>query len=593
MRERDRGVAYRIKLRLRIGCVSGRLVIGPIAYRAGRLDEDKHKSADLAFFFQVVGVVAMGSALSQEFNKLEQCDRVDALVGLVRECSYQQQLEFMEKFHGLMFKDFLVDLPKHLSHKIISHLTIDEACMCLLVSRRWNEIVGQCSSLWEMVAFDIGLSDAFINESMPKYKSLKDLCIAARGHQKYVCSLAVRSIPVAQCPTNPRCSYHYAGKGVTLQYEEANSHAQITVRKMGTLNDPVEITSCMTSAFNSRVKWAAASDTHLIWKQLNGKWNSCSIIEGTDGSVSQWDDEPVSQAFHSISICPTCHLVAIVSEAEDDCEVWDLQVVKLKPGKVAARKMVYPLPLEHIQMSGGKIRHFLGGEVTLLPERRAKSGFCDTHRVLLQVDNTVAVHRLEAVAKTEPVLISHQLFPDIKLSKPLHIFNPTRTTGHIDILSNSPSRGPSRFAVSCDFRHLGLFHENYLYMWSLTDYMEEVCGDLIELSLPRDTQCVAIGTLYAVLVSNSCGTCSVVGVKSGEVLTSGSLADITFNASAQGSCRFSFFPPLVESWLSSMHYFESLPLAVVFDNSSWSRSHSKEFQAVVGVQRQPKIQRAI
>ena len=357
---------------------------------------------------------------------------------------------------------------------------------------------------------------------------------------------------------------------------------------MGTLNTPVQITSFTTSAFSSRVKWAAASDTHLIWKQINGKWNSCCIAEGTDGSVSQWDDEPASQAFHSISICRSCHLVVIVSEAEDDCEVWDLQVVKLTPGKVAAKKTVYPIPLEQIQMSGGKMRHFLGGEVTLLPERRAKSGFCDTHRILLQVDNTVAVHRLEKIPKTEAVLISHQLFPDVKLSKPLHIFNPTRTTGQIDILSHSPRRGPSRFTVSCDFQHMGLFHESYLYMWSLANYEEEECVDLIELNLPSDTQCIGIGSLYAVLVSNSRGECSVVGVKSGNIYTSGTLADITFNPSAHGSSRFNFFPPLVESWLSSLRYFDYLPLAIVFDKSE---PHCKEFQAVVGVVNQPKQHR--
>lgn len=528
----------------------------------------------------------MGSALSQEFNKVAESDRVDSLLGLVRLCTYQQKLEFMEKLHRHMFKDFLLELPNKLSQKVLSYLSVDEACVCLLVCKKWNEIVGECTGFWEVVAGEMGLSDAFVSENISKYKSLKDLCIAARSHQKYIRSLAVRAIPVAQCPTDPPYSYHYAGKGVTLQYKEVNSHAQIVIEKMGTLNAPVHIASYTTSAFSSRVKWAAASDTCLIWKQINGKWNSCSIEEGTNGSVSQWDDEPVTQAFHSISICHTCHLVAIFSEAEDDCEVWDLQVVKLTPGKVAAKKTVYPIPLEHIQKSGTRIRHFLGGEITLLPERQAKNGcgFCEAHRVLLQVDNSVAIHQLESVGKTEPVLISHQLFPDVKLSKPLHVFNPTRTTGQIDVLSNLPCRGPSKFIVSCDFRHMGLLHESYLYMWSLASYKEEVCVDLIELNLPSDTQCLAVGSLYAVLVSNSCGTCSVVGVQSGDILTSGTLADITFNPNAQRSSRFNFFSPLVESWLSSLRYFDFLPLAIVFDNSP----DGKEFQAVVGVHSQSK-----
>lgn len=537
----------------------------------------------------------MGSALSQEFNKLEPCHRVDSLIELVKECTYQQKLEFVEKLNRLLYKDFLAQLPRGLAHKVVSYLSIDEACTCLLVSKKWNETVGGCTELWEGIAGDIGVSDAFKRESLAKYKSLKDLCIAARAHQKYLSSLAVRGLPVGQCPTNPRYSYHYAGKGVTLRYEETNSHARITVEKMDSLNTPIQVASFTTMPFSSRVKWAAASDTRVLWKQLCGRWNSCSFTEEeeeeVDGLVSQWDDEPVSQAFHSISICPVCHLVVIISEAEDDCEVWDLQVVKLTRGKAAARKTVYPIPLEHIQKSGAKIRHFIGGEVTLLPERRPKSGkcFCESHKVLLQVDNTVAIHQLEAVPKSEPMLISHRLLPDVKLSSPLHLFNPSRTTGQIDILSSTPSRGPSKFAVSCDSLHLGLLHENYLYVWSLASYEEEVCADLIELGLPTDTQCVAVGSLYAVLASNSRGSCSVVSILSGEVFTSGTLTDITFNPGAQGTSRFEFFPPLLGNWLSSPSYSEFLPLAVVFDNSSsYSHTLCKELQVVVGAPVHPR-----
>ena len=534
----------------------------------------------------------MDTALSQEFDKVAESDRVDALMGLVKQCSYQQQLEFMEKLQRHLHKDFLTELPQNLSQKILFYLTIDEACVCLLVCKKWNEAVGGCTSYWDAAASWIGLSDVFKSENISKYRSLKDLCIAARTHQNYVRSLAVRAIPLAHAPTDPRCTYHYAGKGVTLRYEEVNSHAQIVIEKMGTSHSAVQIVSYTTAAYSSRVKWAEASDTNLLWKQIDGKWNSCSTQELSNGTVSQWDDEPVSQAFHSVSFCHVCHLVAIISEAEDDCEVWDLQVVKLSPGKAAAKKTVYPIPIEHIHKSVAKIRHFLGGEITLLPEKRAKNGhgFCEAHRVLLQVDNSVAVHRLESVPKTQPSLISYQLLPDVRLSKPLHVFHPTHTAGQIDVLADSASRGPSKFVLSCDYRHIGLLHESYLYMWNLASYEEEICEDLIELNLPSDTQCVAIGSLYSLLASNSCGTCSVVGVKSGEVLTSGTLADITFNPDAHHSSRFNFFSPLVESWLSFLRYFDFLPLAIAFDNSSQLETPGRELEAVVGVRSRRQLQ---
>ena len=526
----------------------------------------------------------MCSALSDVFGRVPDGDKVDALMVLVKQCTFQQQLDFADKLQLHLHRDFIVDLPKNLSQKIITYLSIEEACNCLLVCKKWNEIVSDNTLYWEAIAGEIGLSDSFIRDTESKNESLKDLCIAARNHQKYICSLVVRAIPVARSPTEAQCSFHYAGKGVILRYEEKNSHAQITIEKMSSFHSTVQIASYTTIPFSSRVKWVSASDTNILWKQIDGKWNSCSTLDQSDGVVRQWDDEPVSQAFHSISFCHTCHLVTIISEAEDDCEVWDLQVVKLKPGRTTARKTVYPIPIEHIQKSRMKIRHFLGGEITLLPEkeRSRKKGFCEAHCVLLQVDNSVAVHRLESVPQLQQSLISHQLLPDVRLSKPLHIFYPSRTAGHIDPLADGGSKGPSKFILSVDYKHIGLLHESYLYVWNMDNCQEESCVDLIELNLPKDSCCVALGSLYAILASNSWGIFSVINVKSGDIFTSGSLADVSFNPNAQYSDRFNFYSPLNETWLNSLAYFDFWPLVIVLDKSAYLES-PKELQAVVGV----------
>ena len=535
----------------------------------------------------------MGTALSDEFNRLAPHDRVDSLMGLVKQCTYRQQLEFVEKLQRYLHRDFLAELPPDLSRKIIFYLSIEEACNCMLVCKKWNQVVGECSSYWEASAKEIGVSEGFVSENISKYKTLKDLCIAARNHQNYVRSLVVRSITVARSPADARYSYHYAGRGVTLRYEETNTHAQIVIEKMTTSNSLVQIGAFSTTAYRSRIKWAAASDTNILWKQIDGKWNSCSV-QAQNSEVSQWDDEPVSQAFHSITFCHICHLVAIISEAEDDCEVWDLQVVKLTPGKPDAKKMVYPIPIEHMQKMGPKIRHFLGGEITLIPEKRPKSGkgFCETHRVLLQVDNCVAVHRLESVPRSQLTPITHQLLPDAKLSKPFHIFHPTSEADQIDVSADfGGSRGPSKFALSSDLKRIGVLHENYLYVWNLNSYQEESCVDLIDLNLPSDSRCIALGSMYAVIVSNSWGTCCVVATKSGEMLANGTLADITFNPIAHHSSRFNFYSPLVETWLSSLHYFDFWPLAIVFDSPSYLENSAKELQAVVGVRSRQRSHR--
>ena len=542
--------------------------------------------------------LAMGTALSDEFNRIEPQYRVDSLIGLVKQCSYQQQLEFVEKLQRYLHKDFLAELPSNLSQNIIYYLTIEEACNCMLVSKKWNQVVGECTNYWEASIKKIGVSEGFVRENISKYKTLKDLSIAARNHQQYVRSLVVRSITVARTQVDARYSYHYAGRGISLRYEEleVNSHAHIVIEKMGLSNSLVQIGSFTTTAYRSRIKWSGASETNVIWRQVDGKWNSYNL-QSSSSMVSQWEDEPVSQAFHSITFCKTCHLVAIISEAEDDCEVWDLKVVKLVQGKSAARTMVYPIPVQHMQKTGTRIRHYLGGEITLIPERRSKSGkgFCETHRVLLQVDNCVAVHRLESVPRSPLASFTHLLFPDVKLSRPLHVFEPLNTADPIKFTVDfGASRGPSKFILSSDHNRIGVLHENYLLVWNLTEYTEESCVDLIDLNLPDDTRCIALGSMYAVLASNSWGTSSVVATSSGEILTNGSLADITFNPmsrhSSQSPKRFIFYSPLVETWLSSLQYFDFWPLAIVFDTPSPLESYS-ELQAVVGVQSRQRSRR--
>ena len=532
-----------------------------------------------------------------EFAALDGGDRVRNLMGMVRLCSYPQQLEFVEELQNFLHKDFLTHLSSDLSWRIIAYLSIEDVLNCLLVCKSWNRIVGDCTRYWQRCAKNIGLTELFVREKEQKYGGLKRLCVSALGHRKYVQSLVSRAIVLARSPDDTGCSYVYAGYGFALRYEEvsSNSHSVVIVERMNTLHSMVQVSSFGMSAYSSRIKWAAASEDYILWKQLDGKWNGCSTNSSMDGELDVWEDDPVSQGFHSITFCHKCHLVAIMSEAEDDCEVWDLQVVKLVRGKTAPRKMVYPIPLEQIQEVGViKKRHFLGGEVTLLsemPQKKAGRGFCQSHRVLLQVDNSIAIHRLEAM-DTDNMMLIHHLLPDSKLSKPVHIFRPyTDETQLMDIMDAS-SREPPSFCLSPDCRLIGVVHECYLYVWNVDTYEEESRADLIDLNLPNDTQCIALGSVYTVLASNSWGTCAVVATRTGELLVKGKLPESTFNPSAYRNSRYTFHSPLQQDWLSGFEYFDFWPLSLVYDHYAKrdKPSFEHELQAVVGVrsrQRRP------
>ena len=533
--------------------------------------------------------------LTKEFSELNSPTKIHALLEMVKICNYQEQLDFQEKLQDLFHKDFITLLPDQLTKHIIFYLRMDDAINCLTVSKNWNRIIGGCNSYWKIRAQEIGLSDPFIKSRLsdPSCK-LPSLCIAALNHQEYIKGLVPRSFMIAKSPVCNGFSYMYAGNGVALRYEELNAHAQLTIECMNTPQSVVQVAMFDVTSFSGRIKWVSACSDYVLWKQVDGKWCGCDT-NGVGTQLDMWDDEPVSQGFHSISFCSKCHLVAMMSEAEDDCEVWDLQVIKLFKGNSSGassplRKMVYPIPLERVQNSWEKKRHFLGGEVTLLPAslETDSTGFCKTHSVLLQIDSNLAIHKLQAVDEAEKSLIVHQLLPDTRLSKPLKVFSPKSSDQPLSLMDFSGARGRPSFCISANLQRVAMMYESYLYVWNLRNYEEESCVDLIDKNLPGDCKVIAIGSVYAVLASNAWGVCAVVLVRTGEIMLQGSLADSTFSPDRQSANRFNFCAPLCQNWLESFAYFDFWPLGLVIDSfsgkqASGEKREEQELQAVVGV----------
>ncbi len=541
-----------------------------------------------------------------EFCKLNEPTKVECLVNLVKICSYQEQLDFNERLQELLHKDFISLLPDDLTKRVLSFLSVDDAITCLRVSKNWKKVIEGCSAFWEPQAKRIGLSQQFIREKTTRDSSggsrtltLPNLITSALGHQTCIRSLTPRPCVIATSKASSEYSYTYAGNGVSLCYEELNGHAQVIVESMDTAQSVVRIATFNVTSFTSRIKWAAASPSYVLWKQLDGHWHGCSV-RGEPPELESWEDEPISQGFHSISFCPECHLVAIMSEAEDDCEVWDLQVVKLVRGRNSARKMVYPVPLERVQNVWTKKRHFLGGEVMMLPDTAAgkdKKGFCTAHQVLLQIDSNLAVHRLESVPDAEKRMVIHRFLPDAKLSKPIVVLSPSPPSQDELFASlDTGSKGRPLFCLSMDNKRIGLISDSYFYIWNLSSLEQENSVDLIDLNLPSDAKCVAVGSVYAVLASDSAGMCYVILIESGQVLLKGSVADSDFNPNAQRSVRFDFRAPVSQDWLNGFRHYDHWPLAMVLDHgvtpqgdpSSSSRASSEgggeqQLQALVGV----------
>lgn len=530
----------------------------------------------------------MASELRESFQRLNSAARAEVLLELVKVCKYEQQLHFLDLFQDHLHKDFIGLLPEQLVKEILGYLSVADAINCSLVCKRWKEVISACSGFWSQRARELGLTPAFISTQLEKTrgKGLKELCAGAVSHQKYIRSLSPHSMLLAKSPGSASASYKYAGNGIAVRYRELNGQAQVVVERIISPHSLVEIAAFSVESFRGRIKWVSSSGSYVLWKQLDGKWGGFDTTN-LSSEREQWVDEPVSQGFHSISFCHSCRLIAILSEAEDDIEVWDLQVVKLEEGKSTVRKMVYPLPLERVQSAWEKKRHFLGGDITLLSEteERDADGFCESHKVLLQVDSKLVLHRLKAVPVTERLLVIHHLLPDAKLSKPLHVFSPAPSTQPLDIMDFQVSRGRPVFCYSQDYTRVALLHESYLYVWSVMGLKRESCVDLLHYNLPVDCKCVAVGGMYAVLASDTHGTCYVVVLGTGELLMH-TASSAHFNPNAQRSTRFSFFPPIHQDWLSGFQYCDFWPLALVMDylNSREDPAVEHELKALIGMQ---------
>lgn len=531
--------------------------------------------------------MAVQGSVREVFVRLGSGSRVGVLTELVKVCSYEQQLEFLEALQQHLHKDFISSLPEHLVQKVLSYLTVADAIKCTLVSRHWNEVIGACSTFWLQRAQELGLGAYFISDQLKNNgsKGLKELCAAAIAHQGCIQCLPVHTVLLAKSLNLASTSYMYAGNGIALRYRELNGEAQIMVERIIPPHSVVELAAFSVTSFSSRIKWVSSSGNYVLWKQVDGRWCGCDTT-GLCSKLDQWCDEPVSQGFHSISFCHHCHLIAILSEAEDDAEVWDLQVVKLQSGKATVRKMVYPLPLERVQNVWEKQRHFLGGDVMMFADSHARDvdGFCKSHKVLLQVDSKLVLHRLKAVPMTERVLLVNHLLPDAKLSKPLHVFSPHTSDQPLDFMDLHITKRRPAFCYSYAFSRVALLYESYLYVWLLENLSVESCVDLLHCGLPSDSKCIAVGCVYAVLASDTHGTCYIVVAKTGEMLLQSSCSD-HFNPEAQHSARFKFFPPINESWLSRFEYADLWPMAVVLDyfNSTDNPSVELELKALMGM----------
>ena len=525
----------------------------------------------------------LSTAGVKEFSRLSGDKKIKSLLTLVKACSYPEQVDFIDALNEYLYKDFLSHLPSKLVERVLSFVTVEDAVTCTMVGKKWNEVVGACVVFWDRKARELGLGEDVVQDLLKrKFKSLKDLCICAISQQSRIHSLMVHRPLVGKNPSTLGAIFLYAGHGVMLRYSELNGIAQVTIERIISPHTLVEIAAIAVKPCSGRIKWASASEDYVMWKQLDGYWNGYDITS-LEGEVEQWVDEPVFQGFHSITFCRSCHLVSIVSEAEDDAEVWDLQVIKLDGGRATVRKMVYPLPLERIQKLWKKKRHFLGGEVILISNStdRDENGFCQSHRVCLQVDSKLVVYQLKSIPLSEQMLLIQQFRPNSQLSKPIHVFSPvTLEEESFSLMDHQVAKGRPHYCYSSDHSRVALYHESILYIWNLDLYKEDSQVDLFHLNLPSDCKCVAVGSIYAILTSNSHGKCSVILPRTGTILLEMSCADVSFNHNAHHSACFSFYGPINDQWLSDFKCFDFWPIATVIDNSN----KENEIKVLVGTQ---------
>ncbi len=495
--------------------------------------------------------------------------------------------------------DYFSRLPPELVLKVVLSLEVEDVCRCLLVSKRWYDLLSGLEPYWRKACVQIGLPEYQIRELRPQHATSKALLCAARKHRMSVGATPPRGVCLsAGYPVTVRYACQYArGRMVVGTVYKDFRPCEIVVDRID--RTAVTTTSVISPSFHriaeNRVVWGHADSSFLLCVTASGIWTGYDL--GSNRCLFKWQGEPMYDSDLTIGCCDSCFMVCAARlfsfRTSEEESYWDLRVLRLgrDPAHQSSRIMRFKLATGRNDINPRRANCGIK-RVCFVPSRtypqnlqpdRDCHGFCQSHILLIQWANSIAAYTLRS--RGESSSLSRR--PNIQFTVPC------RRLEEVVVRSLGLN---TRFRLSSDRQLIGMIFGATLHVWNMqTGGKISSVEIVLEKYSYEQMRLIALGHVYSIIGLEFNDALQVVATQTGEVV----LRCVGF---AQKHGRMvppyiEFLCAISEDWLSSISCPCSAAMPAVIYWNKTSRSiegiafGSLSVEPVGGEEGQPRQKR--
>ena len=439
--------------------------------------------------------------------------------------------------------DILSNLPLELSSAIFFYIAVREISPCLLVSRKWYQMIANSSTYWIAAAIEnIGIPRHVALTCYLRYPTPLKFYVAVLMQTERVktsemlCHAYGMKIPAYRSKSTSHCLYSDGKSVVVLQYPDEyhkSDQKQLLLAKIyhGSKNQGagMKCKTLTTLPFlnSSSVIWAYIAQRHLLVARSSGLWSSYDIVSGK--MLFEWERSLLRNGIGvNFGCCKQCLLVVAaywsppLKQHDSQTSTCSVQIVQLgEDPKEILRWKVFSIKHNHDVMESQDYRRRTK-EILVVPNSDClrDKGTCHSHQIILQCDSCLLSQRL--------------VMPGAKLSPPECITCELGICGRAQSYFDNSTGGAginlaSTIALSEDTKLLGGILDARLCVWERkgagnTGLCFASAAQFSKQPSHTSVNIVSLGQIYAIIahISNDCPMdykLQVVSVLTGKVLT--------------------------------------------------------------------------
>ena len=456
--------------------------------------------------------------LGSYLDSLEESQLVEAVCELFSRCSHRQQVLLMDDRLPIFLKrDFVSLLPPEIVVIILGYLEPRDIFRCLLVSRSWNKVITECEPFWKYYTKLMGISQSFMSAEFNKHTSYKALALAvlrvrsAISHAKpiyqhYPDKTGKPPKATLTCrPAKPISNGLFIGHEVYAS-SDVGTYV-LSIRAIDRVNDLVEL-AAVTVSHLFVIIWSQSSSSYVLIHGSDGSWIQTRILsrEGFDVHNNIWNDHVYSGAYYELGCCPDCCLLGIVSKVARDDNLWELLVSRLVVGCQEPEKLHATFSFMPFESYYNDV-FFQIHKLAMLSDSsdRDADGFCTKHKLLLQFGACICIFSMD-------IHMEEDGMENIVIEN-LHNLCPFDDTSYY----TTPSILGHEFCLSADNKLAAYFVDGSFFAWNLETF--ELYGFRKKgYEFPNNADCIAVGSLFAIMYTNGIRGLRVISTVNGESL---------------------------------------------------------------------------